>query len=103
MTASVYYSECCNNREEIIKNTIGDGSIIDSFLIDNLHPMGAEIHSVTDTGVIIITNALTDKLITKIIARPAQIKKLYGEYGIEPPKKVLEAAYRNNRKGLNRL
>lgn len=63
-------------REQLIR-CIGQGKVIEEFYVDRGHPNGAELHRLTDTGVVLIYNALTWKLITKIIARPYQIERYY--------------------------
>lgn len=64
------------NRERIIKE-IGEGTIVATFTVDKGHPNGPELHSITTNGIIIIRNKRTHKLITKLIARPAQIKRYF--------------------------
>ena len=60
-----FIHKCCN----------GDGKIIDEFIVDKGHKDGLERHCVTDTGIIIIYNAVSGKLVSKLIARPNQIKR----------------------------
>lgn len=83
---SNHYKTNRHSRERFIhKRFNGDGEIIDSFIVDRGHPKGAEIHSVTDNGIIIVRNANSRKLVTKLIARPNQVKKLYNSVDREPP------------------
>lgn len=90
---SKHYNYKRNKRERFINKYInGDGNVIDSFVVDKGHKHGVEVHSITDTGLIIITNKNTNKLITKLIARPDQIKRYYMNSGKSPPKQVLELA-----------
>ena len=93
---SFHYTSARQARNEFIETAIGDGVVIDSFLVDNGHPKGAEIHSVTDTGIILIYNSVTNKLITKLIARPEQIRKLYRSEGRDAPKKIINIARKHN-------
>lgn len=83
---SKHYIDDRKVREELIKK-IGLGKEIGTFRVDKGHPKGAELHTVTDTGIIIIRNERTHKMVTKLIARPNQIKR----YGIER-KDVIEIA-----------
>lgn len=69
---------------------------MESFVIDRGHASGAEIHSVTDTGVILIKNERTGRLVTGIIARPEQIRRLYRSTDSVPPKKLIKLAYKHN-------
>lgn len=101
---SKHYKKQRYNREKFIKkNFHGGGNIIDSFIIDKKHPDGKEIHSVTEYGIIIINNAQTKKLITKKIARPSQIQKLYATQNRKPPKWLLDLAEWHKSMGMNNL
>lgn len=93
---SIHYSTERQERHAFIQKYIGQGNIIDSFVVDKGHPSGAEIHSVTDTAIIIIHNQRTSKLITELIARPEQLRRLYRSENREVPSKVLSLAYKHN-------
>ena len=100
-STSVHYNTERQGRDLFINDFIGVGKIVDSFIVDRGHPGGAEIHSVTDTAIIIIHNQKTNKLITELIARPEQIRRLYRSAGKTPPKKIIELAYKHNRDRYN--
>lgn len=53
---SEHYNQDRDWREYLISTVIGEGNIVDSFVVDKGHRNGPEIHSVTDTGIIIIYN-----------------------------------------------
>lgn len=97
MTSNHYMTDR-QYREELIR-FIGQGRTIGTFIVDKGHPNGAERHELTDTGIIIIYNARTGKLVTKLIARPQQVKRYYpnGDY----PQKVVELAYQHTKAGYN--
>lgn len=78
MSVSFHYQKDRRFREKIIKS-IGYGSTIKTVTIDRGHPKGAEIHKISDTGIISIYNEQTQILITRIIATPNQIKRYYSE------------------------
>lgn len=99
---SVHYNSDRQTRRELIQK-IGEGNIIDSFVVDRGHPHGAEVHDVTDTAIIIIHNQQTKKLITELIARPEQLRRLYHQNGREVPKRILELAYKHNMAGYNTM
>lgn len=90
------------NRDRIIREKliqqIGIGKEIKTVEVDKGHPNGAELHTITTNGIIIIRNARTKKMITKLIARPNQIKR----YGIED-KKVIEIARQHQALGYNMI
>lgn len=90
---SKHYTIDRQARENIIKEFIGYGVKVDSFRVDKGHRNGAEIHEITSTGIINIYNERTHKLITKLIARPAQIKRYYTN--TKAPKEIIEKAYQN--------
>lgn len=100
---SKHYDEQRGKRQRLIDRYInGDGSVIDSFVIDKGHKDGTEIHSITDTGLIIIHNQNTKKLVTKLIARPEQIKRYYKNSDKQPPNWLLELAEWHKSLGYNR-
>ena len=100
---SKHYNKRRKRRERIIKNRLnGDGEIIDSFVVDRGHKNGAEVHSITNTGLIIITNKDTGILVTKLIARPAQIKRYYNNSNREPPEWLITLAEWHISLGYNR-
>lgn len=76
MKKTLHYIEDRQDRENRIKE-IGYGAVIKRVVVDRGHKNGPEIHEVTDTGIVNIYNERTHKLITKLIARPAQIKRYF--------------------------
>ena len=82
-------------RERLIKE-IGIGKEIATFRGDRGHVNGAELHTITTNGIIVIRNERTNKMITKLIARPNQIKR----YGITD-KKIIEIARKHQTLGYN--
>ena len=101
---SKHYKNQRSKREEFIDKYFGNGQIIDEFIVDRGHPKGAERHCIMDNGVIVIFNLASGKLITKLLARPHQIKRYYESSGKEPPKeyeRILELAYLHNVLGYN--
>lgn len=95
---SKHYTEERKSREELI-NKIGIGKVVDSFIIDKGHKNGPERHEITTTGIIIIYNAKTNKLITKLIARVGQIKRYYKEENA--PKEIIRQARKHTELGYN--
>ena len=73
---SKHYTKDRQIREAIIKQ-IGLGEEVATFEIDRGHRNGTELHTITTTGIIIIRNKRTNKLITKLIARPSQISRYF--------------------------
>lgn len=96
MDATGHFAADRRDRDAFIHNVIGLGTVIDSFVVDRGHHNGLEVHSVTDTAVIIIHNQKTKKLITELIARPEQLRKLYETRNEKPPRWLLKLAYKNN-------
>jgi len=87
---SKHYNNSRELRETIIR-AIGYGNIVKSVVVDNGHPNGPEIHQLSDTGIITIYNQRTLKMITKLIARPGQVRRYYKQ-GESIPKKIIELA-----------
>ena len=87
---SRHYTKDRQRREAIITQ-IGTGNIIKEVVVDRGHKNGPEVHKITDTALILVYNQKSGKLVTKLIARPAQILRYYREN--EPkPTKVVELA-----------
>lgn len=91
-------------RENFIKRRLyGNGKVIDSFIVDRGHKDGLEKHCVTDTGLIIIFNLKSQKLVTKLIARPKQIKRLYQSVNRKAPRWLLDLAYWHSTLNYNEI
>ena len=94
---SKHYTNDRIEREKIIE-MIGYGTIVAEFTVDRGHKNGPEIHKISDTGIITIYNKRTHKLITKLIARPGQIRRYY-KNGNAPEnliKKAIDNTVKNN-------
>ena len=95
-------------RENLIKE-IGYGETIKTVMVDRGHKNGPEIHEISNTGIVTIYNARTKKMITKLIARPGQIRRYYKENEIIPAellkiaKKHQEARYNLAQKRAEKL
>lgn len=104
---SQHYKRKRHNREKFIEKCVnGDGVIIDGFIVDKGHRNGAEVHSITSNGIIIVHNLYSGKLITKLLARPQQIKRYYESTGRTPPPEyddILELARQHNILGYNHI
>lgn len=95
-----HYTNDRKRREAIIKNVIGEGKEVETFTVDRGHKNGPELHTITTTGIIIIRNARTKKIITKLIARPAQIKR-YFKVITDTIQKIIDLAIMHTRLGYN--
>ena len=74
---SKHYNDERSEREKFIEEYLGEGHIVDGFIVDKGHYKGSEVHSITDNGIIIIHNLYSGKLITKLVAREWQIRRYY--------------------------
>lgn len=100
---SKHYNRQRYKREKLINKCCnGDGKIIDEFVVDKGHVNGLERHCITDTGMIVIYNVNSGKLVTKLIARPNQIKRYYYGTDREPPVSLLRLAEWHESMGYNR-
>lgn len=74
---------------------------VDGFIaiIDKHHINGAEVHALYDDGSIRIYNYNTKKLITVLIARPNQAKRLNPE--VQLPEEIYNICYRNMKNKYN--
>lgn len=101
-----HYNNERYNREKFIDKYIGDGYIVDGFVVDKGHINGVEVHSITENAIIIIHNYRTGKLITKLLARPQQIKRYYETTGRKHPPEyndILALAREHNILGYNNM
>ena len=98
MTSAHYYEER-TYRENLIRE-IGYGKPIKTMRVDRGHRDGAEIHQLSDTGIITIFNARTHKLITRLIARPGQIRR-YFKKNEEVPQELINLAMIHQRLNYN--
>lgn len=80
---SKHYREDRERREAVIQE-IGLGTVIKTVTIDRGHEKGPEDHEITSTGIILVYNHRTRKMVTKLIARPAQLRRYYNENEIIP-------------------
>jgi len=95
---SVHFTRDRQDRETLIKE-IGSGKVVKRVVVDRGHRNGPEIHEITDNAIVNIYNQRTKKLITKLIARPNQIRRYYEEG--KAPKEILDKAYEHMKKGYN--
>lgn len=89
------------DRNDFIKNQIGIGNPIRTFKWDKGHPNGPELHTITDTGIIIVRNERTNKLVTTLIARPGQIYRYYKSVNETPPQDLMSIAQQHMNEGYN--
>ena len=97
---TVHYEER-KSRNDFIKDKIGIGNHVRTFKWDKGHPNGPELHTITDTGIIIVRNERTNKLVTTLIARPGQIYRYYINEGEVPPKYLMDIAEEHTKAGYN--
>lgn len=88
-------------RNTFIENNIGLGEPIRTFRWDKGHPNGPELHTITDTGIIIIRNERTGRLVTTLIARPGQIYRYYITENEVPPRYLMQIAQKHEEAGYN--
>lgn len=101
-----HYKNKRYKREKFINEHFSDGYIVDEFIVDRGHPKGVEHHCITNNGVIIIYNLVSGKLVTKLLARPQQIRRYYESSGKETPleyNEILRLAREHNILGYNNL
>jgi len=102
MTSKHYNSERVS-REYLIDFGIGLGHVVNDFVINRGHKDGPEIHSITDTGIILIHNQKSGKMVTKLIARPGQIARYYLAEGRIAPQSIVDIAREHQKKGYNHI
>ena len=102
MSTTIHYGKFRKDREDFIqKKEYDKGTTVASFRVVRGDGRPPQIHNVTSTGLIIVKD-MKGRVITKMIARPEQIKRLYREIGMEAPEEILMLAYIHNVNGYNR-
>lgn len=102
MRVSKHYASDRGNREQIIR-LIGEGEVIASFKVNRGHVGGPEAHLITNTGIIRIYNFKTKRLITKLVARPNQIRRYYEGVGQQAPQWLVDLAYEHKKMGYHEV
>lgn len=100
MTPSKHYVEDRKARQKLISE-IGLGKVVRGFKVDKGHKNGPEMHIVTSTGLILIYNYNTKKMITRLIARPGQLERYFGKGNT--PKELMKIALEHTRLGYNKI
>ena len=99
-----HYKNKRYKRETFINEHLcGDGHVIDSFVVNKGHKDGLERHDITDTGLIIVYNLESKKLVTKLIARENQVKRYYKNVDRNPPRWLLDLCKWHNSLNYNRV
>lgn len=101
-----HYQNKRYDREKFINEHLGNGRVIDEFIVDRGHPNGAERHCITDNAIIIIYNVISGKLVTKLLARPQQIRRYYESTGRKHPSEydsIIELARQHQCLGYNNM
>lgn len=97
-----HYSSDRAHREQLIQS-IGTGKVVASFRVDKGHKNGTEIHQITENAIITVYNERTHRLVTKLIARTAQIYRYFIETNKEIDYNVICKAYEHEKKGYNMI
>lgn len=85
-------------REKLIER-IGTGKVVAKFVVDKGHKNGPERHEITENGIIIVYNNRSNKLVTKLIARPNQIRRYYKDG--KAPIELVRIAIEHQKLGYN--
>ena len=96
---SKHYTQERTVRDMIIR-AIGFGNPIKAKEFDKGHVNGSEIHVLSDTGIITIYNKMTKKMVTRLIARPGQVKRFYEDNEIIP-KDLMQKVRQHTSMGWN--
>jgi len=96
------------NREYLIANVIKDtNNVVCTNVIDRGHRNGPERFELTDKGIIKTYNNITNRHITDLIARPAQIYDRLGDefrnLPEETKKTIIELAKKHQSLGYNNM
>lgn len=96
MKNSLHWRKERSRRRRLIEQ-IGWGNTVFSTTQDSGRAEGAEIVTISDTGIVSFQNERTGKLITAFVGRPAQIRK----YWPEAPENIIALASQHVRARCN--
>lgn len=98
---SQHYQNERTERERFIKDFVGLGE--EKYAFEYNYNGTPQIHRLTDTGIINVYNRDGDRLITRLVARPQQIKRLFEARGERAPRELVNLAHEHNVKGYNEI
>ena len=84
-----------HGRTTRIAETVGFGHVVRQCLVDTGHSAGCEVHVLTSTGIVLVFNARSGKLVTVLVARPGQVARYYEPFGEDVPDWLMNRAYEN--------
>lgn len=84
-----------HGRTTRIAETVGFGHVVRQCLVDTGHSTGCEVHVLTSTGIVLVFNARSGKLVTVLVARPGQVARYYEPFGEDVPDWLMNRAYEN--------
>ena len=84
-----------HGRTTRIAETVGFGHVVRQCLVDTGHSAGCEVHVLTSTGIVLVFNARSGKLVTVLVARPGQVTRYYEPFGEDVPDWLMNRAYEN--------
>ena len=100
MKYTKHYTNDRQAREAVIQ-AIGEGKVIDRITVD--YHGRTQVHEITDNAIIRCTDANTNELITKLIARPNQIRRYYPNGYSKAIAEAIKKAYEHQLQGLNEM
>lgn len=108
MVNTRHFIEERKSREWLIENVINDtNTVLCVNVIDRGHKNGAERFELTDKAIIKTYNNITNRHITDLIARPAQIYNRLGDAFLELPtevqKEIIKLARKHQDLGYNNM
>lgn len=91
---SKHYQSDRQFREDNIKEFLGDeGTVVFSTVLFDAKRQREYRYEVTDKAVLIVKAVEIDFIVTKMMARPSRIKKVWAD----APKEIIEIAIENSR------
>jgi len=94
-----FINERQNRIDFIDKHDKTIGRPIQQFIEDKGHKKGIEIHTLTDTGLLIVRNKNSDEIVTIFYLTTERFLALYESIGLSYPKKVFRRVVENEFRG----
>lgn len=98
---SVHYQNERTERERFIKEFVGLGE--EKYVFEYDYNGTKQIHKITTTGIVNVYDRDGERLITRLVARPQQIKRYFQQHGQYAPRDLVTLAHEHNVKGYNEI
>lgn len=98
---SVHYQTERSERERFINEFIGLGE--EQYAFEYPYNGTTQIHKITTTGIVNVYDRTGERLITRLVARPQQIRRYFEANGRRAPASLVDLARKHAYQGYNEI